>query len=211
MIFVDQVTIKAGEFVLRDISLQLPHGCYGALMGRTGCGKSTMLEAIAGLKRVQSGRIIVNDRDVTHLPPAARGIGYVPQDGALFTTKTVFEQLAFALVIRHQPTNHIKKRVHELAELLGITHLLSRYPPGLSGGERQRIALGRALAFKPSLLLLDEPLSAIDEETRDEMYALLRLVHQESQLTALHVTHSPQEARALATHIFTLSGTNSSP
>lgn len=202
MIEVDKITAVAGDFVLRDFSLVVPEGEYGALMGRTGCGKTTLLEVIAGLKPVQAGRILLGGRDVTRLRPALRGIGYVPQDGALFTNLTVREHLAFALVIRRVSEAEIRERVAGLADMLGIEYLLERYPFGLSGGERQRVALGRALSFRPRVLLLDEPLSAVDEETREEMYGLLRTVHGETGVTVLHVTHNAEEARQLAQHVF---------
>lgn len=204
MIQVENITVQTGKFTLTGVSLQVPTGSYGALMGRTGCGKSTLLEAIAGLKPVLSGRILLGGRDVTWERPAGRGIGYVPQDGALFSTMTVREHLAFALAIRRTPRAVIERRVDELSGLLGIGYLLDRRPFGLSGGERQRVALGRALSFRPQVLLLDEPLSAVDEETRGEMYELLRRVQQETGVTALHVTHNPDEARQLADCVFVL-------
>jgi len=206
MIRVENVTVRAGQFVLAGVSLDLAPARYGALMGRTGTGKTTLLEAIIGLKRVEHGKIFVGGRDVTHEHPAARGIGYVPQDGALFSTMSVYQHLSFALEVRRVPNMEIRRRVDELAELLGISHLLVRRPFGLSGGERQRVALGRALSFRPGILLLDEPLSAVDEGTRGEMYELLRAVQRESGVTALHITHNPDEARELADEVFLLSG-----
>ncbi|TWT84079.1 Sulfate/thiosulfate import ATP-binding protein CysA [Planctomycetes bacterium CA13] len=204
MIVVDNITVHAGDFVLRDVSFKLNAGEYGALMGRTGCGKTTLLEAIIGLKQVQGGAIQIGERDVTHERPAARGIGYVPQDGALFSTMTVRDHLAFALEIRRLPKDQIQNRVDELAQWLGIEHLLTRRPFGLSGGERQRVAMGRALSFYPAILLLDEPLSAVDEETRGEMYELLRRVQKQSGVTVLHVTHNAEEAREMADVVFVL-------
>lgn len=204
MIRAENITVTAGAFVLKNASLEVPPGCYGALMGRTGCGKSTLLEAIAGLKSVTAGRVVLGQRDVTHQHPAARGLGYVPQDGSIFSTMTVREHLAFALEIRREPKARVAARVDELANLLGIAPLLSRRPVGLSGGERQRVALGRAISFRPRILLLDEPLSAVDEETRGDMHELLRRVQEETGATALHVTHNPEEARALADVVFVL-------
>jgi ABC-type sugar transport system ATPase subunit len=204
MIRIDNITVKAGQFALCDVSLHLEAGQYGALMGRTGCGKTTLLEALIGLKRIQSGSIMIGGKDVTHERPAARGIGYVPQDGALFSSMTIQQHLAFALEIRRTPKEQTQKRVDELAAWLGIGHLLARRPFGLSGGERQRVAMGRALSFRPEILLLDEPLSAVDEETRGEMYELLRRVQQETKVTVLHVTHNPDEARELADVVFNL-------
>ena len=141
---------------------------------------------------------------MTCLKPAERGVGYVPQDLALFPTLTVREHLAFALVVRDWDADSTARRVGELAELLGLRHLLGRRPQGLSGGESQRVALGRALAYRPRVLLLDEPLSALDEDTRAEMMALLRSVQRLTGVTVLHVTHSPAEARQLADRLLLL-------
>ena len=202
MIELQNISARAGGFTLSNVSFCVQTGHYGVLMGRTGCGKTTILETIAGLKPVTSGRIILSGRDVTHFLPAQRGIGYVPQDGALFPTMSIREHLAFALKIRHEKPEAIRKRIDELAELLNIAYLLGRSPLGLSGGERQRVALGRALSFRPSILLLDEPLSAVDEDTREEMYELLRHVQAETKITALHVTHNSSEARLLGHSLF---------
>ena len=204
MIAVNNMTVKAGDFSLHNLSFRLGAGKYGALMGRTGCGKTTLLEAIIGLQPLQSGTIEIAGSDVSQARPGVRGIGYVPQDGALFASMTVHEHLAFALEIRKRPKKQIKERVEELAAWLGIAHLLKRRPLGMSGGEVQRVALGRALSFHPSILLLDEPLSAVDEETRAELHELLRRVRQETSATVLHVTHNAQEARELADVVFIL-------
>ncbi len=167
-------------------------------MGRTGCGKTTLLEAVCGLKPVLKGRIRLMGRDVTDLHPSERGVGYVPQDLSLFPTLRVRDNLAFALEVRRRPASEISRRVEELAGLLGLGGLLDRWPQGLSGGEAQRVALGRALAAAPPVLLLDEPLSALDDDTRAEMYALLRSVQRLTGVTVLHVTHSRREADVLA-------------
>ena len=202
MIELKNISARSGNFLLCDVSLHVQSGHYGVLMGQTGCGKTTLLEAIAGLKPVTSGHIILSGRDVTHLTPAQRGIGYVPQDGALFPTMSIREHLAFALKIRREKPDAIDKRIAELAGLLNIESLLQRSPLGLSGGERQRVALGRALSFQPKILLLDEPLSAVDEDTREDMYELLRRVQAETKITALHVTHNSAEARRLGHSLF---------
>jgi len=204
VIQVEQLSIQAGAFRLDGLNLAIPAGTYGVLMGRTGCGKTTLLETVCGLKPARAGRILLCGRDVTALPPAARGIGFVPQDGALFSTHTVRSQLGFALRIRGASEEKIRRKVDELSELLTLRHLLDRKPQGLSGGEGQRVALGRALAFEPKVLCLDEPLSALDEETRDQMYQLLRRVQQETGVTALHITHSRAEAEALGDRVLLL-------
>ncbi|MDP7013495.1 MAG: ABC transporter ATP-binding protein [Verrucomicrobiota bacterium] len=198
MIALENIALRQGSFELSNLSLELAAGEYGVLMGRSGCGKTTLLEAICGLRKISGGRLILGDRDVTELPPAERGVGYVPQDRALFPTLLVREQLAFALVLRSLGQAAIAERVEELAELLGIANLLDRTPEKLSGGEAQRVALGRALAHRPSVLCLDEPLAALDEELHGDMCQLLERVHRETGVTILHITHSPSEARRLA-------------
>jgi molybdate/tungstate transport system ATP-binding protein len=211
MISLADVTIRQGLFALRNIALTVPTGQYGVLMGKTGCGKTTLLEAICGLRRVRSGAVRLLGCDVPRLRPADRGIGYVPQDLALFSTLTVREHLAFALVVRGRRLSEISARVQELAGLLGIAHLLDRRPHGLSGGEAQRVALGRALAMRPQVLLFDEPLSALDDETREEMYDLLRSVRRAMTVTVLHVTHNRSEASRLADCLFQLHDGRISP
>jgi molybdate/tungstate transport system ATP-binding protein len=202
MIALENVTVRAGAFCLTGISLEIPRGHYGVLMGRTACGKTTILETLCGLKPAWAGRILLDGRDATRLKAAQRGIGYVPQDGALFSTMTVRQHLAFALEIRQTPRNVIRARVGELAELLSIGHLLDRQPLGFSGGEQQRVALGRALSAWPGILCLDEPLGCLDEDTHDEICGLLQRVRREVAVTTLHVTHSMSEARQLADCIF---------
>lgn len=204
MIAVDNLTIRVGTFALERLSFAIQTGEYAVLMGKTGSGKTTLLEALCGLKPVYSGAIRLDGQDVSRLRPGKRAIGYVPQDLALFQTMTVREHFAFALIIRKQSRGEIEKRVGDLAELLGVARLLDRRPAGLSGGEAQRVALGRALAFPPRILLLDEPLSALDDATREEMYALLRLIQKQTGVTTLHITHSMREAEALADRLLVL-------
>lgn len=198
MIETVDLTVFAGEFSLVEVNLQIPAGSYCVLMGRTGSGKTTLLEAICGLKRIVSGQVLIDGEDVTYMKPGERGIGFVPQDGSLFQTMTVWRHLAFALQIRGWSKADIHQRVEEMAALLEITDLLDRKPHGLSGGERQRVALGRALSFHPTILCLDEPLSALDYDTHAQMIRLLKRVHQETGVTALHVTHNIMEAEQLA-------------
>lgn len=205
MIHLTNVSLSAGSFSLKNIELRVPFGHYAILMGATGTGKTTLLEAIAGLSPITNGSIMLGDREITHLRPAERNIGYVPQDGALFNKMNVRDNLAFALVARGAKKETINKRVQDLAEMLGIRELLHRGVRNLSGGEKQRVALGRALAAKPTILLLDEPLSALDEKTRNQMYLLLRKVQQDNSFTVLHVTHHLADARALADSLFHLS------
>lgn len=198
MIELRNVTVKSGTFALAGINLIVPSGQYAVLMGPTGRGKTTLLESICGLRKVTAGQILIHGQDVTDWNPADRQIGYVPQDLALFPTLTVREHLEFAMRLRKKSSTETAARTNELAELLGIEHLLKRSIAGLSGGESQRVALGRALSFRPPILLLDEPLSALDEATRNDMHALLRRLKETSSVTTLHVTHSLAESESLA-------------
>lgn len=204
MIELRDVTIMAGKFALEHVSFRIASGRYAVLMGRTGQGKTTILEAICGLRSIVSGKILVHDVDVSVWSPGERGIGYVPQDLALFPTMTVQQHLEFALRLRRTAPRLIADRIAELSDVLGISKLLQRRVQGLSGGEAQRVALGRALSFHPSVLLLDEPLSALDETTRLEMHAVLRRVKETTGVTMLHVTHSKADAEALADQRFVL-------
>lgn len=204
MIELDDVTIRCGGFTLESLRVAWQTGEYAVLMGGTGQGKTTIVEAICGLRSIAAGRIRLLGTDVTHARPADRGIGYVPQDLALFPTKTVREHLEFALQLRRRSDAEIRERVAETAELLGISALLDRNVRNLSGGEAQRTALGRALSFHPQILLLDEPLNALDEPTRDRLCELLRSLQRRLRLTVLHITHSHAEAKQVADRIYRL-------
>jgi ABC-type sugar transport system ATPase subunit len=197
VIAVEGLSIRQGTFAISDITFSVPTGVYAVLMGQTGSGKTSLLEAIAGLRHPVAGRVLLAGIDVTNLPPAMRNIGYVPQDAVLFKTMTVWGNIAFALTVRKTPLPEVEARVQELAGMLGLTSILSRRAVGLSGGEAQRVALGRALAFRPPVLLLDEPLNAVDENTRDRLVELLRTVRTDHTMTVLHVTHSRAEAELL--------------
>jgi ABC-type sugar transport system ATPase subunit len=188
---------KGRSPILDGLSFEVPSAAYAVLMGRTGSGKTTLLEILCGLRAPGSGTVRIDGREVTDLPPGERGIGYVPQDGALFPTLTVREQIAFGLRMRGVAADEIATRVLEAAEGVGVSALLDRLPTGLSGGERQRVALARALVVKPSVLLLDEPLASVDEETQDGLIDLLQRTQREHRITVLHVTHSRREAEGL--------------
>lgn len=198
MIELQDVSIRAGDFQLSHLSLTVPDGQYAVMMGRTGQGKTTILELICGLRLPHSGRVIISGQDVTGWSPGDRQVGYVPQDLALFPHMTVRGHLEYALRLRRQATSMVSERVDQLSSQLGIAHLLERRIQGLSGGEAQRVALGRALSYQPKVLLLDEPLSALDEQTRHEMHALLKQIKQSTGMTTLHITHNSEEAAALA-------------
>ena len=198
MIEIRDLTLRAGAFHLDRLNFQIETGCYAVLMGKTGRGKTTILESICGLRRAESGKILIHGEDVTDWLPADREVGYVPQDLALFPTFTVRGHLEFALKLRDWSKQEIEARTDQLAEQLGVGHLLNRKIFGLSGGESQRVALGRALSFYPSVLLLDEPLSALDSDTRNEMQDLLRSITRINRVTTLHITHNQEEASALA-------------
>lgn len=204
MIELDNVAIRSGPFALAGINLSVPAGAYAVLMGHTGQGKTTILEAICGLRQVTKGRVMLDGVEMTRWKPANRGVGYVPQDLALFPQMSVREHLEFALRIRRHARPAIQDRVAELAHVLGIEPLLARSVRHLSGGEAQRVALGRALSFRPRTLLLDEPLNALDEATRDRLCDLLRSIQKSTGLSTLHVTHSRSEARLVADRLVLL-------
>jgi ABC-type sugar transport system ATPase subunit len=199
MISVEGLTLRQGQLVLNQLTFGIAQGTYAVLMGPSGCGKTTVIEAICGLRPIQVGKITVGGVDVTDASPGNRNIGYVPQDGALFATMNVRSHLSFALRLRGWKRKEIQDRVQDLARQLKIEALLDRQPYGLSGGEIQRVAIGRALSFYPKILVLDEPLSSMDEKTQDEFISLLQDLHQTSRVTVLHITHNSREARQLGT------------
>lgn len=211
MIRLDGVTVRQGEFELTDVGFDVPQGAAHALMGPSGSGKTTLVEVICGLRPKEAGSIIVGDRDVTRMKPAERDIGYVPQDGVLFPTLTVREHLAFGPEVHRWAEGEIRDRVTELAALLGIGHLLDRHPRGLSGGEVQRVALGRALSYHPRVLCLDEPFSALDDGTRNEMHELMAQVRAATDCTILLVTHNLREAESMADRILRIDGSRVVP
>lgn len=207
MIQLENLTVENGEFSLCNVELKVAKGSYATLMGASGVGKTTLLEAISGLRRVRSGTIYCGDQEITDLRPADRQIGFVPQDLALFPTMRVGPQIGFGLSVRKLDSNSIRNRIAELADLLELSELLKRYPHELSGGQQQRVALARAIAFHPKLLLLDEPLGSLDEPTRLRMVKFLKSIHQNEEVTVLHVTHNMAEALELATQKFEFSDT----
>lgn len=197
MIRLENISWSAPGFALREVSFGVPTGRYAVLMGRTGTGKTSLLEMLCGLREPHSGKVWLSDRDVTHAAPGDRGIGYVPQDGALFPTMTVRQQIGFGLRMKGTDASESQRRVDELALEVNVSHLLDRKPHGLSGGEKQRVALARALVMRPSVLLLDEPLASLDEDTQGGLIELLKRTQREHGITVLHVTHSRREAEML--------------
>ena len=195
------VTAEWPHFALRDISLESAPGEYLVIVGPTGAGKTLLLETVAGLHRVKSGSVYINGRDVTHTEPEWRAVGVVYQDYALFPHLSVAGNIAFGLKRRHVPRMEADQRVREVVSLVGVRHLLERRPAKLSGGEKQRVALARALAVRPQLLLMDEPLSALDPETREVIQLELRQVHERLGVNVIHVTHDFSEAMMLGERI----------
>lgn len=198
---VEGLCIQLGEFDLKDVTFEVAPGEYFVLLGPTGAGKTVLIECIAGLHQPAQGRIFLGEREVTHLKPEERDIGYVPQDYALFPHMTVKRNIAFGLRVRRIPRDEIERRIAQLTELLNIEHLLSRYPLTLSGGEKQRVALARALAVHPKVLLLDEPLAAVDESTRERLCIELRDIQRRTGVTVIHVSHNFEETLAVADRI----------
>jgi len=197
-----QVSKKFGDFVALDkVSVEAPTGSLTALLGPSGSGKSTLLRVIAGLESPDSGQIFISDEEKTNLPPQKRGVGFVFQHYAAFKHMTVFENVAFGLKIRKHARDATRQRVHELLELVQLEGFAGRYPTQLSGGQRQRMALARALAVEPDVLLLDEPFGALDARVRQELRAWLRRLHEDIQVTTILVTHDQEEAMELADNI----------
>jgi sulfate transport system ATP-binding protein len=197
-----EVTKRFGDFVALDnVSVAIPEGSLTALLGPSGSGKSTLLRVIAGLERPDSGQVLLGDQDVTDHPARARGVGMVFQHYAAFKHMTVWDNVAFGLTIRKRPTAEIRRRVHELLELVQLEGLAKRYPAQLSGGQRQRMALARALAVEPQVLLLDEPFGALDARVRKELREWLRRLHDEVHVTTIIVTHDQEEAMEVAGQI----------
>jgi sulfate/thiosulfate transport system ATP-binding protein len=207
MIEAHGIVKRFGDFTaLDDVSVDVEAGSLTALLGPSGSGKSTLLRVIAGLERPNAGRIRLEGRDVTNIPPQQRGVGFVFQHYAAFKHMTVWENVAFGLRIRRRPRAEIKQRVGELLELVQLTRLAGRYPAQLSGGQRQRMGLARALAVDPKVLLLDEPFGALDARVRKELRGWLLRLHDETHTTTVIVTHDQEEAMDVADRVVVMNG-----
>jgi sulfate/thiosulfate transport system ATP-binding protein len=190
---------RFGDFqALNDVSIDVPDGSLTALLGPSGSGKSTLLRAIAGLETLDGGRIAIDGEDVSKKPTQKREVGFVFQHYAAFKHMTVYENVGFGLTIRKWSKPEISKRVHELLRLVQLDGLAERYPSQLSGGQRQRMALARALAVEPQVLLLDEPFGALDAKVRKDLRVWLRNLHDEMHVTTIFVTHDQEEAMDVA-------------
>ncbi|MBE2319040.1 sulfate ABC transporter ATP-binding protein [Solirubrobacter sp. CPCC 204708] len=202
MITVSNVSKHFGDFTaLDDVSLEVPDGSLTALLGPSGSGKSTLLRIIGGLEWADAGSVVIHGDDVTNVPPQKRGIGFVFQHYAAFKHMTVRDNVGFGLKIRKTPKDKIDARVDELLNIVGLGGFAKRYPSQLSGGQRQRMALARALAVEPKVLLLDEPFGALDAKVRTELREWLRRLHDEVHVTTLLVTHDQEEALSIADNI----------
>ncbi len=201
MIEFENASVTLGEFRLNELSIRVKKGDYYFIIGPSGAGKTIILEAIAGLHHLDSGRVIIDGKDARGIPPEKRKIALVYQDYSLFPHMSVGENVAFGLKLQKLPKTEIEIRVDVILSRFGIVHLKDRAPYTMSGGEQQRVALARALVTEPDILLLDEPLSAMDQVNRDKFVADLRAIHKENNLTIVHVTHSREEALSLATRV----------
>jgi sulfate transport system ATP-binding protein len=204
-IVVEGVSKSFGEFkALDDVSLEVPDGSLTALLGPSGSGKSTLLRVIAGLEEPDQGAVLISGEDATRLPVRRRGVGFVFQHYAAFKHMTVRDNVAFGLKVRRRQRGEIRTRVDELLALVHLEGFADRYPSQLSGGQRQRMALARALAVEPRVLLLDEPFGALDANVRAELRAWLRRLHDEVHVTTIFVTHDQEEAMDVAEQVVVL-------
>ncbi len=206
MLRVEGISKDWREFHLRDVTFDVNRGEHFIILGPSGAGKTVLLEVIAGIIGPDLGRVYLNGSDVTDLPPEKRGLAYVPQNYALFPNMSVYDNIAFGLKVRKVPKGEIERKVREVSEVLGIEHLLHRKPRTLSGGEQQRVALARALVVEPPLILLDEPFANLDVQTRSKLLAEMKRWREELGFTALHVTHSFEEAVSLGDRVGVMLG-----
>jgi len=201
VIEIKNLTVDLGDFVLKDASLQIQKSEYFIILGPTGAGKTVLLETIVGLYPAKSGQVWLNGQEITHLEPEKRGIAFVYQDHVLFPHLSVWDNITFGLKRRKKPKAEIRETANWIIDLLKISHLTKRKPDTLSGGEKQKVALARALVIRPKVLLLDEPLSALDPETKETVQRELRRIHNQLGLTIVHVTHDFEEAVSMGDRI----------
>ncbi len=201
MIEIKNLSVELRGFMLEDINFDVKDGEYFVLLGHTGAGKTVLLDSIAGLKPINSGQVIINGRDVTSLNLEHRRIGFAYQDYTLYRHLSVRDNISFGLMWRKKDRKEIEESIDKAIEFLGLGSLLNKRSAELSGGESQKIALARAIAIKPDLLLLDEPLSAVDPETKEDYERELKDVHNRLELTTIHVTHNFEEAITLGDRI----------
>ena len=201
ILIIEDLSVDLGEFKLEDVSLNVKREDYVTIIGPTGSGKSILLETVAGFYKPQKGRILIDGRDVTTLPPEKRCVSIVYQDYALFPHMSVFENIAYGLKKRTKDRREIEIAVRRIAESLRIEHILHRKPSTLSGGEQQRVAIARALVIEPKILLMDEPFSALDVRTREEIRDLVKSTVKEYETTVLHVTHDFDDVFSLANEV----------
>lgn len=201
MISISNLTVSVENFSIADINLTINEGEIFAILGKTGAGKSMLLEAIAGFYRAEKGGVYLEKADIREIQPELRQIGFVYQDFALFPHMTVYENINYGLKMHKVHSKEADRVIRNIVELMEISSILHRYPPTLSGGERQRTALARALVLHPRVLLLDEPFSSLDPNTRKQMYSLIKEIHKSFSCTIIFVTHNFKEAGFLANRV----------
>lgn len=201
VLIVKDLNVRVGSFKLQNISFEVPNGLYMVILGPTGSGKTTLLESIAGLKPIIKGHILIDDIEITNLPPEKRGVSMVFQNLALFPHLTVYENIEYGLLAKGFSRTIREERINEMLKLFGLEHLRNRYVTNLSGGEKQRVALARALAVRPKVILLDEPFSSLDVNTKKQFWKEVKKLLKHYEIPVLHVTHDQEEAMYLGEKI----------